>query len=207
MNATRPEADSEYSRGEQGPSAHLEAPDPAAVDGLDRDSKSVRRAVVAGGVVGCALILAAQFTPLFSVHTSASRVAIKTVQTGSHDSYALVPVAILGLLLTFEVWRTRSRLALAAIAVIAIVSLLIALLGDLPDAQATGLVGSTATGLRVASSSPSIGLYLETLGAVVLLITAAAGLLLLEPPEGRAPVSGARSPQARGADAPAPRDA
>ncbi len=207
MNATRPEADSEYSRGELVSGAHSEASERGRLNGSDRGSQTVRRAVVVGGVLGCALILAAQFTPLFSVHTSASRVAIKTVQTGSHDSYALVPVAILGLLLTFEVWRTRSRLALAAIAVIAIVSLLIALLADLPDAQATGLVGSTASGLRVASSSPSIGLYLETLGAVVLLISAAAGLLLLEAPPGPAPVSGTRSRRARSTDASAPRDA
>ena len=68
-----------------------------------------------------------------------------------------------------------------------LVSLLIALLGDLPDAQATGLVGSLATGLKIASASPSTGLYLETLGAVLLLITAAAGLLLQTPRKLRAP--------------------
>lgn len=67
--------------------------------------------------------------------------------------------------------------------VLGVVALLIALLRDLPDAHATGLVGSAATGLRSASSSPGVGLYLETLGAVVLLITAVCGLLLLAPPD------------------------
>ena len=74
-----------------------------------------------------------------------------------------------------------------------LVSLLIALLGDLPDAQATGLVGSLATGLKIASASPGTGLYLETLGAVVLLITAAAGLLLQTPRKLRAPGRGTRT--------------
>jgi hypothetical protein len=156
-------------------------------------------------VAGAGLLVAAQFMPLFTVHTSASRAAIKTVQTGSHDSYALVPAAVLALLLSIEVWRSRSRLALVAIGVIGIVSLLIALLGDLPDAHATGLVGSASTTLRIARSSPSVGLYLETLGAVVLLITAAAGLLLLDAPGRDARGSRLSQPARQSTRAPADR--
>jgi hypothetical protein len=69
--------------------------------------------------------------------------------------------------------------------VLGVVALLIALLGDLPDAQASGLVGSAATRFTTASSTPSAGLYLETLGAVVLVISAGAGLLLLPGPARR----------------------
>jgi hypothetical protein len=141
----------------------------------------LRLALLLGGFAGAAFLLAAQFLPLYTVHTSATRATIDTIETGSHDSYALVPAAVLALLLSIEVWRSRNRLALLAIGVIGLVALLVALLGDLPDAHATGLVGSAATNLRLASSSPSLGLYLETVGAVVLLITSAAGLLL-EPP-------------------------
>ena len=55
---------------------------------------------------------------------------------------------------------------------------MIALAGDLPDAQQTGLVGSASTHFAVAASSPAAGFYLETLGAAVLIITAGVGLLL-----------------------------
>jgi len=142
--------------------------------------------VLAGGLIGAALLLVAEFTPLLKVHASYSPAVIRTVQTGSHDSYALVPVALAAVILIFAVWRTGSRLALLATAVLAVVALLIALIGDLPDAQATGLIGSATTRFATASATPSIGLYLETLGAVVLLITAAAGLLLLAAPVGGA---------------------
>ncbi|HEY3728020.1 MAG TPA: hypothetical protein VGL51_12650 [Solirubrobacteraceae bacterium] len=142
-------------------------------------------ALLIGGLAGAALLLVAEFTPLLKVHSSAGNHVIKTVATGAHHSYALVPVALLAAGLAYGVWETRSRLALLATGLLGLLALLIALLGDLPDAQATGLVGSATTRFAAASSSPSIGLYLETLGAIVLLITAASGLLLLEPPPAR----------------------
>jgi hypothetical protein len=182
MKASRPEAESEYSRGQKAPNQDFPHSDRAAGDHPEGRSQTVARALLIGGLAGSVLLLVAELTPLFTVHTSSSHAAIKTVQTGSHHGYALVPIAVLAILLTVEVWRSASRLALLATGVLAIVALLIALLGDLPDAQATGLVGSIATGLKVAKASPSTGLYLETLGAVVLLITAAAGLLSLTPP-------------------------
>jgi hypothetical protein len=58
------------------------------------------------------------------------------------------------------------------------VTLLIALLGDLPDAQSSGVVGSIATGLITARAVPQVGLYMETLGAAVLIVACVAGLLL-----------------------------
>ena len=182
MKTSRPEAKSEYSRGLKASNQGNPEPEKARSGPLAGGSRSIKGALLIGGMTGSVLLLVAEFTPLFTIHTSSSQAAIKTVQTGSHDSYALVPIAILAVLLTFEVWRSGSRLALVATGVLGVVSLLIALLADLPDARATGLVGSLATGLKVASASPGAGLYLETLGAVVLLITAAAGLLLQTQP-------------------------
>jgi hypothetical protein len=181
MNTSRPEAESEYSRGQKPPNPDFPPPDKGRGGRSESSSKTIRRALLLGGMSGSALLLVAEFTPLFEIHTASSHAALKTVQTGSHHSYALIPIALLCLFLTVEVWRSANRLALLATGVLGLVSLLIALLGDLPDAQATGLVGSLATGLKIASASPSTGLYLETLGAVVLLITAVAGLLLQAP--------------------------
>lgn len=183
MNTTRPEADIEYSRGHGALNGDSAPPLRPPGGRPRRRSSTIRWGLLAGGLSGAALLAVAEFTPLFTIHTRAGQTAIKTVPTGSHDSYALLPVALLSALLSLEVWRNRARLALVATGVLGVVALLIALLRDLPDAHATGLVGSAATGLRSASSSPGVGLYLETLGAVVLLITAVCGLLLLAPPD------------------------
>ena len=78
---------------------------------------------------------------------------------------------------------------------VGLVTLLIALLGDLPDAQATGLVGTPTTHFINASSTPSAGLYLETLGAVVLIATSVLGFLMLGRPQ---PRQAARGGQAKG---------
>jgi hypothetical protein len=152
--------------------------------------------VLGGGLAGAALLLAAEFSPLLKVHSSVSRAAIQTVGTGSHHSYALVPVGLLAVFLSCVVWRARSRLALFTTGVLGVLALLIALLGDLPAAQSSGLIGSAATRYVTASSSPSVGLYLETLGAIVLLITAGAGLLLLPGP-GRSGRATRSAPQSR----------
>ncbi len=91
------------------------------------------------------------------------------------------------MLLAFAAYRSGSRAALAAVALLGVVTLLIALLGDLPDAHATGLVGSGASQYVEGSSTPSAGLYMETLGAIVLVIAGGVGLLLPgsspQPPE------------------------
>ncbi len=173
LDVTRPEAETEYSRGDAGSGGALRAQS-GAPTGL---SRTVAAAVLAGAVAGAALLLIAEFTPLLSVHSGLGAAAIKTVSTGSHNSYALIPVALLAALLSVAAWRAPNPLALLAIGLLGLVTLLIALVGDLPDAQATGVTPSET----LASSSPEVGFYLETLGGVILLISAAAGLLLTTP--------------------------
>ncbi len=174
MNSLRPEAEPEYSRGPRpfrrpipgspGPSSHL--------------SRPVARALLAVGVTGSVLLVAAEFAPLLTVRSSVLGAPVTTVTTSAHDLWALIPLALLALVLSVGAWRADSRLGLLALGLVGIVTLLIALLGDLPDAQATGLVGSASARYAVAASSPAAGLYLETLGSVLLVIAAGAGLLL-----------------------------
>jgi len=186
MNATRPEPETEYSRPTEPSGRALRGRRGRRSGRPGGRTGTLDRGLLGGGLTGAALLLVAEFTPLLKVHTSYSPAVIRTVQTGSHHSYALVPVALAAVFLILAVWRTHSRPALLAIGVLGVLSLLIALVGDLPDAQATGLVGSATTRFATASATPSIGLYLETLGGVVLLITAAAGLLLAAPGRGAA---------------------
>jgi hypothetical protein len=189
MNATPPEAKSEYSRalgqsrgsGDARANANSRCRKPAGDAGRDPGAVAVA-AIVAGALLGALLLVVSEFTTLFEIHTAAGTGAISSVETGSHHTYALIPIAVLVAVLAYGVWAAGSRPALLAIGILGVIALLIALLGDLPDAHATGLVGSPTSHFTSASSSPSAGLYMETLGAVVLLITSVCGFLLLGPP-------------------------
>jgi hypothetical protein len=141
--------------------------------------------VLGAGLLGAALLVVAEFTPLLHVHSSARGAGvIKTISTGAHHSYALLPLAALVVFLALAGRASGSRLVLVAIGILGLVTLAIALIGDLPDAQASGVIvsggRSVASGgaLVSAASTPSAGLYLETLGAVVLMLASGGGLLL-----------------------------
>ncbi len=189
MNASRPEADTEYSREHGGSDGDPGGATAGFSVARRRPRGGSRTSVLAAGVLGALLLLTAELTPLLHVHTTAPGAVLRTVYTGAHHSYALVPVALLAALLAFSAGTSGSRLAFVAMGLLGLLVLGIALLGDLPDAHTSGLVGNTTTGLQVASSSVAVGLYLETLGAVVLIICAGAGILL-DP----RPVSRPRSP-------------
>ena len=138
---------------------------------------AVAFAVLAFGFLAAALLIASEFAQLYSVHTSVSRTAIQTVTGHSHNAFAMVPIALLAAVLTWGGAREGSPPALLAVGVLGVLALVIALAGDLPDAQASGIV-LRAGHYDAASSSPSLGLYLETAGAVLLLIASGAGFLL-----------------------------
>jgi hypothetical protein len=167
MSASRPEADIEYSRG------------PRASDAPQTPLARAPVGVVLGVVAGAALLVVAEFTPLLRVHSGAYHAGVvATIGTGSHHSYALIPVALLAVALASAARATGNRLALLWVALLGLVALGIALLGDLPDAHAVGLIRQPGGNYVNASSSAALGLYLETLGAVVLLLSGGVGLLL-----------------------------
>jgi hypothetical protein len=192
MSGTPPEAKVEYSRAtedSEGVGIHSERP-------RWRTGVAVPTAVLTGGILGSALLIASEFTTLYAIHTSAARAAIQTVSGHSHNDYAFIPMALLALVLTFAAARRGSRPALLALGLVGVISLVIAIAGDLPDSRASGLIGSPQTHYTAASSSAGLGLYLETAGAVVLILTCGAGFLLggpqqQSPPPGR---DGTRSP-------------
>lgn len=139
-----------------------------------------RAAIITVTLLGAALLVAAEFTTLFTVRvTTSAAPPIKTVSAGAHHSYALIPIGVLAAVLAYGGIRHASRPALLAVGALGVVALLIALLGDLPDARATGLVGSNIAHYQDAGSTPSAGLYLETLGAILLILGSGAALLML----------------------------
>jgi hypothetical protein len=144
-------------------------------------SAALRTGLLALTFLGALLLVVAEFTTLFTIHTVGVSTAIKSVTTGSHNSYCMILVAALALLLAWAAASTGNRWALVALLALGIAALLIALVGDLPDAQARGTIGSVQTGFKSASAKPSAGLYLETAGAIVLMIAGGSALLLGAP--------------------------
>jgi hypothetical protein len=200
MNAT-PGATNEYSRG----SGASNGADGAGFGPSRRRIRwgsvipagGVGGLIAAGSLLAALLLVVAEFTSLYQVHIATTTTPVESVSGGSNHSYAMIPIALLAAALGIGVRRSGSRPALLAIGVLGVVAVLIALLGDLPDAQATGLAGSAASRYIRASSTPSAGLYMETLGAIILIATCGLGFMMLGPP-GRAAGAGGRQPgQAR----------
>lgn len=187
-----PEANAEYSRGSEpfgrllvrgervrsGPRSQSD-PEPGAES---RDRSVAITIVVLAAVFGAVLIIVSQFTALYHVHVPTSTAPVKTVGTGGNHAWAPIPLALLAAVFAFAAYRYRNRAALLAIALLGVVALLIALLGDLPDVHSTGLIGSGASQYVEGTASPSAGLYMETLGAIVLLVSGGLGFLLLASP-------------------------
>ncbi len=178
MSATPPRARIKYSR-VPGASSPPYGPATAAAAGSGW-TQALRMGVLAGGLLGALLLVVSELTTLYAVHTTEGGFAVGTVSTHAHDFFALIPIALLVAVLSVGAGMLGSRLALIGLAVLALVTVGIVLLGDLPDAQATGTVIFLGR-YQSASASPGIGFYLETLGAVLLLVVAGCGLLLTGP--------------------------
>jgi hypothetical protein len=184
MNSSQPEADTEYSTSPRGPGPRRSRP----------DSRSQRAKRVPGAAApqaspiaraaawaGAALLAAAEFLPLLRVRTIAAHPQlVHTVQGGPHHGWALLVMAVLAALLSLRAGRPGGRPVAAMVALLGAGALAIALGSDLPEAHAAGLVTSGGTGPTEAQAHAAIGLYLETLGAVALLVSGAIARLLGE---------------------------
>jgi hypothetical protein len=158
MNATPPEARSQYSRG---------IPAFAAT----------RAAPILLALIGSGLLIVAEFTRLYSVTLITSTAPAQTVSAGAHNAYALIPIGLLAAALALGPGRARNRsaalAAFGALAALGLLALAIVLLGDRPDTHTTGL---THHGV-LAGTQPGPGLYLEALGALMTLAAGGLGVL------------------------------
>jgi hypothetical protein len=133
---------------------------------------------------GAALLAVAEFSPLLHVRTIAAHPRlVHTVRGGPHHGWALLVIAVLAVLLSLRAGRPGGRPVAAMVALLGAGALVITLGVDLPDAHATGLVATGGTAPAQAQAHAAIGLYLETLGALALLIAGA--LAGLAGPSGR----------------------
>ena len=134
------------------------------------------RGVAILAALGAVLLLVAEFTPLLDVRAGSH--LVKTVNTGSHHSYANLVVAVVAGFMVFAAVRgAAARMALLGLLVLGLLALGIALLGDVPDVSRTGLVAGS---FDAAAAHARIGVYLETLGSAFLIVAGGVGLLLGE---------------------------
>jgi hypothetical protein len=176
MNGTPPEANNEYSRAPGTSRGDLPTVRTADSRALEVHGDGLKGVIAAGGLLAAAVLIASEFLTLFTVHVVGRLQPARSVATGSHHGYALIPIGVLAIVLSLAVLRGAGRPALLALGALGIVTLVIALLGDLPDAHRRGLLAAGA-GFQVGQASPAAGFYLETLGAVLFLIVSGVGVL------------------------------
>lgn len=189
MSAT-PRAKNEYSRG-SGPSGDVSGGAGSRISGGSGGPRAAPFGRVGAAIFGSTLLAAilmvvAEFTSLYREQIGTSQPI--SISTGTHDSYALIPIAVLAVMLAFAVLRVGSRPALLAIAISGTVALLIALLGDLPDTNSVGVnPGCGPRNCVQVVRHPASGMYLETAGAILLIAASGLGFLLLGRPGPPAP--------------------
>ena len=173
MIASQPEAEPEYSRGR----AALRRGTGRLNGRSEGDWRVAQRAVQTVALIGAAVLVVAEFAPLYRVRADVGHQIVRSVSAGSHHAYALLPIAVLAVLLTAALGRSGWPVP-AALALLGLAALGIALFDDLPDVHRAGVLGTPAAGLHDAHTVAGAALYLEALGAVALLAAGGAGLIV-----------------------------
>ncbi|HET9073440.1 MAG TPA: hypothetical protein VFN48_02590 [Solirubrobacteraceae bacterium] len=126
---------------------------------------------------GALLLTGAQFLPLYHTHVPSLRASVGSSSVGADHAYGVLIIALMALALAVIVRVRALRYAVWLLGVLGVVSLIIALGHDLVAAHAHGLklVGDH---YETATNVLGAGLYVELLGALVLISACLAGILL-----------------------------
>jgi hypothetical protein len=142
---------------------------------------AARAGLLALAAIGALLLIVSDFQTLYEVKVLT--VVKKTVIGHEQHSFAMLLIGLAALAMTLgSAVGPRARPAMAAVALLGGVALLIALIGDLPDVNSTGLIGQL---YEDASAGAKIGFFMETLGAVALIFSGASMLVLTMPTDPR----------------------
>jgi hypothetical protein len=131
-------------------------------------------AVLIAGFAGAALLIAADLTTL--VEIKVLTVVQDELSGRDQHSWAMALLGVAALPLAWGAGRRHARPAMLGLAIVGLVAALIALVGDLPDLDETGVIGER---YEDAAAAPGPGFYLETAGAALLLLAGGGGLALL----------------------------
>jgi hypothetical protein len=173
VNAQAPGTRSQDSRGPRVPRP--------AISGLD----ALGLVLAAAAFVGAVLLVVSDFTTLFRVHTDAGvTVPNGTVKGHDNHSFSMLVIGLASLPLAYAAARYGSRPAMAGLAGLGLIAVIIAIGFDLSDATGTNTLART---FENATGSPAAGFYVETLGAVLLIVSGGGGLVLTAPRRGARP--------------------
>jgi hypothetical protein len=141
-------------------------------------------AVLALGMAGALLMIAAELTPLFEVEVAVASCEdlaqpeladLCVTRGGEQHAFGLVLLALVGALMSAGAAFGASRPAAVALCVVGAVVLGIALALDLPASRSTGEIGRDFSDARAVMGP---GLWFELLGGVATLVAGAIGLRL-----------------------------
>jgi hypothetical protein len=118
-------------------------------------------------LTGSLLLAVAEFSRLYEIKVIT--VTVKTATVGSHHGYALLIVAITAAAMAWFAVQGGSRPAGYALLALSAVALVVVFAVDLPVVDDTGLYGRN---YERAQAEAAGGFYIETLGAVLLLLGA-----------------------------------
>jgi hypothetical protein len=150
-------------------------------------------ALAVAAAAGPFLLIVSDFFTLFDVRSITATISGGAVSGARNHAYAMLIIGLLAAPMAYGAVRGASRPAAVALAVLGLVAALIALGIDLPDATGTSTLDKSYA-YASAEAAPAIGLYLETLGAALLLIAGSGGLLMVT--NGRPEAAAASPPTA-----------
>ena len=142
---------------------------------------AVSLAVLIAGLAGAALLIAADFATLVKINVIT---VTKATYTGhERHLWSMVILGVFAIPLTIGAARRRARPAMVALILVGACALIITLVHDLPDTRSEGVYGEQ---YEDAVARPGPGFWMETGGALLLILAGAGGLVLLSP-QARAP--------------------
>ena len=132
-----------------------------------------RAAALLLAAAGCVLLVVAEFSTLYEIRVIT--VVKESTDGREHHAYALLVIAVAAAFMTYGAIVGGARPAQFALLALGLAALFVVLAIDYPDVDEEGF---TAEAFERAKASPQNGFYLESLGAVLLLLSAVATLLL-----------------------------
>ena len=141
-----------------------------------------RLAALLLAAAGCVLLVVAEFSTLYEVKVIT---VVKEATDGrEHHAYALLVIAVGAAFMAYGGILGGARPAQFGLLAMALAALFVVLAVDLPDVDEEGFL---AEAFERAEAQPKTGFYLESLGAVLLLLSAGATLMLSPRTERAAP--------------------
>ena len=133
---------------------------------------NLRRLAAGLSIVGAVLLVAAEFSTVFEVTVGSLEVVKRDATGGENHGYALLVVAVFGVVLTMLGRRGAGRAAGLGLIALGLVALVVALAVDLPDTRGSGrLPESLAYEDARARAGEALGL--EIAGGALLLAAGA----------------------------------